>query len=114
MSKAHEMTYTGRTDTSESLSPRGSFQVQAIGTYDTGVSFAVEQLPINEADSSTEWTPASGNPTTLSGNVKLVSINYAYGFKYRLSKTGTQNSDIKFYTGHLVQNDYLNVSNRFV
>ena len=102
------------TTTSEPFHPRGSFVIFADKAVDTGVTIEVQQLPLDLPPNSTNWIAATGNPVSFTGAVRSVSINYIFGFQYRLHVTvGTQATDISFYAGTLASSsfEFLTASN---
>lgn len=100
-------------DSSNPFKPKGSFQVHMIGTIDSGATFTVQQLPIQVDNSSNAWTTATGSPANVAftNTQRIVSVNYAYGFKYRILKTGTQSTALTFYAGQLTSNNFLTTNN---
>ena len=102
---ATQITYnntTGATATSsEVFEPVANFIIQSVGAIDSGVIFTVEQAPINEPTGTpASWTQAGGTQVFNTGT-RLVEINYASGFKYRISKNAqAQANEVKFYRGH--------------
>ena len=113
MNTARQITFDARNNSeSESFKPKGPFLIQAVGTVTSGVTFTIEQTPVQIGDNSTDWTTATGTSTTFDGTSATASINYVYGFKYRIRRSaGTQTDDITFYTGHVPSVDFVNVTN---
>lgn len=96
-------TTTGATATSsEPFLPKTNFIMQAIGAIDSGVTFTIEQAPEQESTATpASWTTAEGQNPTMNNTRNVSAINYAAGFKYRISKSANaQSAAVKFYWGH--------------
>ena len=110
MNRAYEVNFdVHANDESTSFRPKGPFIVQAIGTITSGVTFTVQQTPVQTGDNSTDWVTASGTNVAFTNTDALISVNYVYGFKYRIARTaGTQNAndDISFYVGVVPTTDF--------
>lgn len=104
MLETKEVTFNVVDDsTSGSFIPKASFVVQAVGTIDANVQFIVQQLPYQLADTSTSWATAPMSPVAIEADSPVSTVNYAYGFKYRIMKggTGTQSTaGLVFHIGH--------------
>ena len=86
---------------SEPFRPKSPFLIQAVGTL--AARFTIQQSP-EQADS---WETASGTTVVLMGTTKIASVNYAYGFKYRIQKDDTAQADeVLFYQGNVTTRDY--------
>ena len=105
MYQANQIVVPNQNTTTESNSepfrPKSAFMVQAVGTL--VAQFTIQQSP-EQVDA---WETATGSTTVLMSNTKIASINYAYGFKYRIQKNDTAQADeINFYVGNVTTRSY--------
>lgn len=94
---ANPITFTG--EHSESFEPNAAFQISVHGA--TARTISVKTLPTNIADSG-DWIDADVVTTgdTLTSNRRLVIVNFAKGYKYRLeTDSGNIESTASFYWG---------------
>ena len=97
---------------SEPFDPETNFIVQAVGTVSSNVQFQIQQAPRQEPTGTPgSWTDAEGQNTMIDSSNAVSAINFASGFKYRISKNAqNQTSAVRFYWGHttVLQSAYRN------
>lgn len=108
---ARLLTFDPVNDTnSEEFKPVGNFCVHRVGAITANVTYTIEQSPIEED----AWVPAEGTNTGFTGTNRVAQVNYFYGFRYRIAKSGSGTeaaTDIKFYMGVAVVVDSLEARN---
>ena len=108
MLKTNEITFDAVNDTtSDSFLPKSSFVLQAVGTIDSNVEFIVQQIPYQLDDTSTAWAAAPMTPTAIESDTPVATINFAYGYKYRIMKSGSGTQSTTGLTFHFGNGTFL-------
>ena len=94
------------TDTaSEVFHPKTDFLVSVHGSPTK--DYSIVTLPEQIADNG-DWIPAAvgGVNTQLNDSNKLVTVNYAKGYKYRIESASNVDSGLEFYWGNATKVNY--------